>query len=87
MKYEIKQISARKNEKGVWTWKNAMTIGEFQTNAKNHKKAFLYHLHKMGIILKSGKFTINASKNVLEVRDRKTNEPIFAAVPIYRNRT
>lgn len=82
MKYEIRKIDAWRNEEGVWTWNDSRKIGEFKTNAMDQKRAFLYALHKMGIVLKRGKFTIDESNDIYEVQERRTQEPILAAIPI-----
>lgn len=81
-KYEIRQIDAWENEEGGYTWNNSIHIGEFTTAAADHKSAFLRALRKMGIICQRGKCKVDFDGDIYELINRKTGEPLLAAIPI-----
>ena len=58
VKFEIRQIDAWAEAEGGWTWNNSIKVGEFQTRAADQKRAFLYALHKLGIVCKRGRMTV-----------------------------
>ena len=78
--YEIRQIDAWNDGEG-WTWNESIKIGEFQTAAADHKKAFLNALKKQGIVFKRGKTRVEYDGDIYELQDRKTGEPLIAAIP------
>ena len=45
--------------------------------------AFLYALHKEGIYCKRGKCRAYFDGEIFVLEDRKTKEPLFAAIPLY----
>lgn len=57
-KFKIRQIDAWESEEGQWYWNNSFVIGEFTTRWKDEKRAFLYNLHKLGILLSVGKLQL-----------------------------
>ena len=80
--YEIRQIDAwNEGEDNGWTWNTSYHIGNFTTNASDHKTAFLHALKKLGIICKRGKCKVEYQGDIYELQDRKTSEPLFAAIP------
>lgn len=80
-KYEIRQIEAWADIDG-WTWNNSFNLGTFSTRAADHKRAFLNALHNLGIVCKRGKCKVYDYGDIMELQDRKTSEPLFAAVPL-----
>lgn len=82
VEFEIRQIDAWENEDGGWYWNNSFNIGQFKTRWKDEKRAFLYNLHKLGIMFKRGKTTVVCDGDIYEVQERKTGRPLFAAIPI-----
>lgn len=85
-KFKIRQIDAWASEEGQWYWNNSFVIGEFTTRWKDEKRAFLYNLHKLGILFKRGKIAVVlCDDGIYEVQERKTGMPLFAAIPISRN--
>ena len=83
MKFEIREIDAWMDCDG-WTWNSSYHIGEFTTNAKNEKRAFTNALARIaGIRFKLNRTIIYDDGDIIEIQDRKTHEPLFAAIPIY----
>lgn len=80
MKYEVRQIDAWMYDDG-WTWNESWHIGEFVTNARNEKRAFTRFLNRHGIVFKKNRTRIENYGTVYEIQDRKTGEPLFAAIP------
>lgn len=80
MKFEIRKIYALSLGD---TWKEIGTchVGEFKTNTTDHKRAFLYALHKLGIVCKRGKMAVVCDGNIYTLQDRRTGKPLFTAVP------
>lgn len=79
-KYEIRQIVARND--GSWFWNTSWHIGEFKTASQNVNQPFMKALKKLGITFKKGSVYIAYCEEVLELRNRKTDEPYFAAIPL-----
>ena len=80
-KFEIRQIDALHIEDEGWYWNTSYKMGEFKTSATDEKRAFLYALHKMGIVCKRGRMAVVSDGNMYELQDRRTGEPLFAAIP------
>lgn len=80
MKYEVRQIDAWKDIEG-WTWNESWPIGEFTTSASNERKAFTAYLKRLGITFKRNCTLITYDGDIYEIIDRKTKEPMFAAIP------
>ena len=78
--YEIRQVDAMNDGEG-WYYNETFKIGEFKTSAADHKTAFSKALRKIGIVCKRGKCRIDFDGDIYEVVERKTNMPLFAAIP------
>lgn len=81
-KFEIRQIDAWYYDE-CWNYNETWHICYFETNAKDEKRAFMNALHKHGIVCKRGKCKIEFDGEFLVLIDRKTEEPLFVAIPIY----
>lgn len=79
--YEIRQIEAWNGPEG-WTWNQSWKIGTMTTGAKNVRRAFTAWLRRKGITFKVNKTRIEYDGDVYEIQDRKTGEPLFAALPV-----
>lgn len=79
--YEIRQIDAV-NTVGYWEWNTSYYINRFTTRAKNHKRAFLNALKNEGIFFKRGAVYVHEDFDVIEVRLRRDDMPLFAAIPV-----
>ena len=81
MKYEVREIDALRDDDG-WIWNTSYHIGEFTTRAKNEKRAFCAYLKKRGVVFKVNRTLIDFDGDVYEIVDRKTGEPLYAAIPV-----
>lgn len=81
-KYDLRKVDALQEEEGLWYWNSSLHYSEFSTAADN-KRAFLYALHKEGIYCKRGKCRAYFDGEIFVLEDRKTKEPLFAAIPLY----
>ena len=79
--YEIRQIEAW-NTVGYWEWNTSYYIKRFSTKAKNHKRAFLNALKNEGIRFKRGAVYVQEDFDIIEVRLRRDDMPLFAAIPV-----
>ena len=83
MKFEIREIDAWADPECGWTWNTSYYLGTLNTKAQNVKRAFVHYLKRTrGIVFRRGR-TIVADEtggDVLEIRDRRTGEPLFAAI-------
>lgn len=81
-KFEVRQIEGWNYPEG-WTWNNSWIIGEYKTKAattKGNKIAFMNYLNNHGITFKRNRILIIDEMDDLEIIDRKTKEPLFAAI-------
>ena len=81
MKFEIRQIDAWYDGE-AWTYNESFRIGEFSTRAENVKRAFCRALHGLGVAFRRGCVVVVDDGELLEIQDRKSGEPLFAAIPI-----
>lgn len=81
MKFEIMQIDAW-HDGEAWTYNESFRIGEFSTKAENVKRAFCRALHGLGVVFRRGCVVVVDEGDLLEIQDRKSGEPLFAAVPM-----
>lgn len=79
--YEIRQIEAWADIDG-WTWNTSYNLGTFSTHANDRKRAFLNALHNLGIVCKRGACYVDYDGSIYELRERKTDMPLFAAIPL-----
>lgn len=82
MQFEIRKIDALNIDGEGWKCNSMYPIGTFKTDATDQKRAFLYALHKVGIVCKRGKMVVISKGNTYEVQNRRTGEPLFIAIPI-----
>ena len=80
MRYEIRQVDAVWYDDG-WMWNESWELGHFTTNAKDEGRAFRSALRRLGIRFLRGRTVTEYDGDVYEVVDRKTGEPLFAAIP------
>ena len=78
--YEILQVEAWADGDGGWTYNNAFRLGTMKTAAKKPEKAFRRWLSRKGVCFKKYATIAVDDGYVLEIQDRKTGEPLFAAV-------
>ena len=82
IKFEIREIDAW-NYDGEWTWNTSYHMGDMVTSANNEKRAFTKWLKNHGITFKLNRTLIEYDGDAYTIVDRKTKEPLFAAIPNY----
>lgn len=80
--FEIRKVDAWKDIDNCWFWNSSIKYGEYTTTADN-KRAFLNALHKLTIYCKRGRCRVIDDGEIYILEDRKTGEPLFAAIPLY----
>jgi hypothetical protein len=83
MIFEMRQIDALYYIDG-WTWNSSYLIGYMYTKARNEKRAFTRWLRNNGVTFKTNSTRIeyDGHADIYEITDRRTHEPLFAAIPI-----
>ena len=79
--YDIREIDAWIDPDGGWSWNSSFHIGTMETAAKDEKRALSAFLKKRGICFKLNRTIIYDDGSIIEIQDRKTKEPLFAAIP------
>lgn len=83
MKFEIRQLDCYMYDDG-WTWNTSYQLGTMETKAQNEKRAFTQWMRKhAGITFKINRTLIDFDGDCYMIIDRKTKEPLFAAIPEY----
>ncbi len=84
-KFEIREIDAwNYGEEEGWIWNTSYHMGDMITSAKNEKRAFTSWMkNHAGITFKPNRTLIEYDGDVYTIIDRKTKEPLFAAIPEY----
>ena len=83
-KYEVRQVEAWADGDDGWSWNQSWHMGYFYTRCETRKgiaRAFAKYLkvrHK--ITFKRNRTLIEGNFDLLEIIDRKTHEPLFAAI-------
>ena len=81
--YEVREIDAWNSPEG-WTWNTSYYLGTMVTSAANVSKALSNYLKRRhGITFKANRTRTQDDGNVIEIIDRKTGEPLFAAIPMF----
>lgn len=84
-RYEVRQVEAwAGDEVGLWTWNQSFHLGDFYTRRETRAgiaRAFTKYLKtKHKITFKHNRTLIVGNFDILEIVDRKTKEPLFAAI-------
>ena len=77
--FDVRQIDALPDGDS-WCWNTSYFLFNFCTSAKNEKRAFLRQLHKNGIHFSTPVY-VDYDGDIYEVRERKSDMPLFAALP------
>ena len=83
--FEIREVEAwNYGEYEGWIWNTSYHMGDMVTSAKEEKRAFTAWLkNHAGIVFKPNRTLIEFDGDVYTIIDRKTKEPLFAAIPHY----
>ena len=79
--FDVREIDAWNDPECGWIWNSSFHIGTMETAAKDEKRALVNYLKKRGISFKLNRTIIYDDGFVIEIQDRKTKEPLFAAIP------
>lgn len=77
--YLIKQVDAIVYDDG-WIYNETFDLIGFRSEAKDEKRLFLKALHGLGITFKRGTVKVVFDNDMWEVRERKTEKPLFCMV-------
>lgn len=79
--FEIRQVDSYREENDSWTWNTSYRLSDFSVaDTTNIPRKFIRELKKLGITFKPGRTLIYDHGDLLEVVDRKTKQPLFAAL-------
>ena len=81
-KYEVRQVDAWANEEEMWEYNETWRLFEFTAKGGNDKRSFRRALNRHGITLNPGCRTYSPDGSLLEVIERKTQKPLFVAIPL-----
>lgn len=81
-RYEIRQIEAWNTPEG-WTWNTSFYLGTMETAARDEARALRSFLRRAGIVFLRGRTRTEYDGSIYEIQDRKTGEPLFAAIPLF----
>lgn len=80
--FEIREIDAWNYDEEGWIWNTSYHLGDMITSAKDERKAFTAWMKRhMGITFKLNKTLVEYDGDAYIIIDRKTKEPLFAAIP------
>lgn len=84
--YDVRQVDAWSEPDpdaagAAWTWNESWSLGTMETAADPRRALPAYLRRKHGIIFKKNRTRIIDDGSIYEIQDRKTQEPLFAAIP------
>lgn len=79
--YEVREIDAWMYDDS-WTWNTSFIVGTFTTAAQDTARAFRHYLKTQGVTFRRGTTRTEYDGDVYEIVDRKTGEPLYAAIPM-----
>ena len=79
--YDVREIDAWADAGTGWTWNSSFHIGTMETAGDPRQALPDYLRRKHGIIFKRSRTRIEYDGEVYEIQDRKTKEPLYAAIP------
>ena len=79
-RFDVRQVDSWFYDNS-WIYNASYHLFDFETSAKDEKRAFVHALNKRGIYFKKGRTRINSDFDVIEITDRKSGEILFAAIP------
>ena len=90
-RFEIREIDAwtepspddPNDTRPAWTWNSSFYLGEMKTAAENLPRALAAWLKKTrGIVFYPARVRYSDDGSIVEIQDRKTGEPLIAAIPM-----
>lgn len=80
IKYELRDVEAWACDDG-WTWNNSFHLADYYAEDQDPCTTFIEALEEYGIFPNWDHVYIADDMDVLELRDKETDEPYFAAIP------
>lgn len=81
LRFEIRQVDAYEDEDSCWCWNESIRLSDFTVaSTTNLPRKFVRELNKLGIHFASNRTLICDDGDLLEIVDRKTKQPLFAAL-------
>lgn len=81
-RYEVHQVSAMMQDDESWYYNETWKMFEYTTTAADRARAFRRALARFGISFIKGRTRTEYDGDVYEIVDRKTGEPLYAAIPM-----
>lgn len=79
-RFEVRGIDAWLYD-DEWVWDTSYFYGYFTTKGKNQAQAFTQYLARHhGIRFRKGRTRIEDDGDIITILDRRTQEPLFAAI-------
>lgn len=79
--FEIRQVDSYREENDSWTWNTSYRLSDFTVaRTTNLPRKFVRELNKLGIHFAPNRTLICDDGDLLEIVDRKTKQPLFAAL-------
>lgn len=79
--YDVRQIDAWSDPETGWTWNSSFHIGTMRTAADPRRALPAYLRRHYGLTFKRNRTRIEYDGDIYEIQDRKTKEPLYAAIP------
>ena len=79
--YEIRQVDVWGNKEDGYTYNQTWRIGTFTTAEQDARRAFRRALARLGVTFKPYSTVAVDDGTVIEIIDRATGAPLFAAIP------
>ena len=81
-KYDVRQVDAIRDPDGGWISNASYHLGTLET-AGDTARALRRWLKRRGISFYRGRTRTETDGDLFEITDRKTGQPLFAAVPMF----
>ena len=81
LRFEIRQVDAYEEEDLCWRWNESIRLSDFTVaSTTSLPRKFVRELNKLGIHFAPNRTLICDDGDLLEIVDRKTKQPLFAAL-------
>lgn len=79
--YELGYVDAYEDEESCWCWNESIRLSDFTVvSTTNIPRKFVRELHKLGVYFVPNRILVYDDGDLLEIVDRKTKQPLFAAL-------
>ena len=81
-KYDVREIDAWTDPDGGWTYNETWSLGTLETSGDPGRALRAWLKTRRGITFYRGRTRTETDGSLFEIVDRKTGQPLFAAVPL-----